>query len=57
MVTALLSPFEIGAVGDLFRSVVVETGMLLDDKEGGDEDFSSGEVVFGMLTLILALPG
>ena len=53
----LLSPFEIGAVGDLVRSVVVETGMLLDDKEGGDEDFSSGEVVFGMLTLILALPG
>ena len=54
----LLSPFGIGAVGDLFRSVVAAAaGMLLDDKGGGDEDFSSGEVVFGMLTLILALPG
>ena len=53
----LLSPFGIGAVGDLFRSVVAAAGMLLDDKGGGDEDFSSGEVVLGMLTLILALPG
>ena len=47
------SPLVVG--GDFFRSI--DAGSVGTDVGAGEDDFSSGEVVFGMLTLIFALPG
>ena len=49
----VVSPFDVGD----FLVAAADVGILASEVGAGDEDFSSGEVVLGMLTLILALPG
>ena len=54
MSATVVSPFD---VGDFLVAAAADVGILASVVGAGDEDFSSGEVVLGMLTLILALPG
>ena len=53
MSATVVSPFDVGD----FLVAAADVGILASEVGAGDEDFSSGEVVLGMLTLILALPG